>query len=74
MIIFTVRVNYKSGLQEEFECTEFSVEKSGGGLSLEWLAHGDKRPLMISPDDVESVWQLDVRDTEMEDAMSDAGF
>ena len=56
--VFLIRVRYKSGAIEEFECTEFSVN---GKNSASWTWHGEKRPLFLNLEDVESIWQVSSR-------------
>ena len=59
--VFKVKVNYKSGASEVFECTKFSIKAK----DISWLSFNPKcRPLDIafnSVDDIESVWQVGVR-------------
>jgi len=63
--VFKVKINYKSGHSEIFECTSFKVE----GKNLKWSSFGGKhrqKPLDLvfsSVDDIESVWQLSYRKT-----------
>lgn len=56
--IFKVKVNYKSGISEVFECRKFSIE----GRKISWVcANNLYRPLDIafnSSEDIESVWQV----------------
>ena len=55
---FKVRVNYKSGIQEEFWCEKFSIK----GAQYSWT-YADKgmNPIKIGVDDIESVWQVGVK-------------
>lgn len=58
-VVFTIRVNYKSGGFEEFDVTEFKASKDGS--SFEWtLADNGKqvKPIYFGIDNVESVWQI----------------
>lgn len=59
--VFKVKVNYKSGISEVFECTEFKIL----GKSLEWKSRGfHYKPIDIafnSVDDIESIWQVGFR-------------
>lgn len=61
--VFKVKVNYKSGHSEAFECTEFSIK----GKHISWCSFGPVgRPLDIafsSVDDIESIWQVGFRRT-----------
>lgn len=59
--VFKVKVNYKSGISEVFECLEFSIK----GKNLSWKFFDQRyKPLDIafsSVDDIESVWQVGYR-------------
>lgn len=59
--VFKVKVNYKSGISETFECIAFSIK----GKNLTWKFFNDRyRPLDIafsSVDDIESIWQVGFR-------------
>ena len=61
--VFKVKVNYKSGISEVFECTKFEIL----GKNLSWKSHDYRyKPLDIalsSVDDIESVWQVGFRKT-----------
>lgn len=56
--IFKIKVNYKSGISEVFECKKFSIE----GNRLSWVHTNDRyKPLDIAFNtvgDIESVWQV----------------
>ena len=56
--VFKVKVNYKSGISEVFECTEFKIQ----GNDLSWKSHDyHYKPLSIAlnpVDDIESIWQV----------------
>jgi hypothetical protein len=55
---FKVRVNYKSGIQEEFWCTDF-VRKDA---VTSWTAiHLSMKPISIAHDNIESIWQVGIR-------------
>lgn len=62
--IYTILVNYKSGLFEEFDVTSFkaSIDKYGV-KSFEWVIPdgAKKRPLDFGANEVESVWQVNSR-------------
>lgn len=55
--VYKVRVNYKSGIQEEFECTDCTVTQH----SIQWVAYGCTGPLHLNYEEVESVWRLSKR-------------
>lgn len=62
--VFKIKINYKSGISEVFECSEFSIK----GKNLKWLVHSHKqyKPFDIafsSVDDIESIWQVGYRKT-----------
>jgi hypothetical protein len=60
MNVFTIRIIYKSGATQDFECTEFSIKD---GL-YSWTALGDVKPLMIGlvSDQIAAVWQVAERE------------
>lgn len=56
--VFLIRINYKTGIQEEFWVTNFSV--SGG--KWEWTPYMDsKKPILLYIENIESVWQIDTK-------------
>lgn len=61
--VFKVKVNYKSGISEVFECTELKIQ----GKNLSWKSHDyHYKPLDIafsSVDNIESIWQVGFRKT-----------
>ena len=72
-IKFFIRVNYKSGIQEEFWVKDFKTESNQDGLSsVEWTLCFDEkndpegykspRPVTIGVDNIESIWQLKIED------------
>jgi hypothetical protein len=62
VVVFKVKVNYKSGISEVFECTKFVVKTNN---SMEWTVYpSKKRPIDIAVNgtaDIESVWQIGSR-------------
>lgn len=54
-MIYTIKVNYKSGISETFDVTEFSIE---GGKWTWNPADPNHTPLLLNISEVESVWQL----------------
>lgn len=54
--VFKIKINYKSGKSEVFECREFTIK----GKNLSWKYNSDAyRPTGIalsSVDDIESIW------------------
>lgn len=63
VVIFKIRMRYKSGASEDFWVKSFSY--NDGEWSWESLKSGN-RPIKMGVDDIESVWQVDV------DVMTDA--
>lgn len=61
--VFKVKVNYRSGISETFECFEFSIT----GKNLTWKSFNHRyKPIDMafsSVDDIESVWQVGFRKT-----------
>lgn len=57
---FLIRINYKSGIQEEFWASEFTYDGAG---SYTWHPVGkfSNRPLKMNVDEIESVWQAKAR-------------
>lgn len=60
MKVYTVQINYKSGISVTAEFKSFRVE---GGV-WKWSAYGDKNPVILGVDNIESVWQISERDVE----------
>ena len=54
---YLIRVNYESGIQEEFWYKSFTIK----GDTWEWEAVSPPKtkPILMNVDKVESVWQLD---------------
>ena len=62
MKVYTVQINYKSGISMQAEFKSFSL-KNG---TYSWETYGEKRPVVLGVNDIESVWQISVRDVESE--------
>lgn len=65
MTIFTIRIVYKSGYTQDFECTKFVYERNtySGRIALEWAYYGDgPKPLGIGSDDIAAVWEMSKRE------------
>lgn len=63
--VFKVRVNYKSGISEEFEVLTFAIETDRvGAKTYSWTTPTGQviRPVHFNADAVESVWQVGQRD------------
>jgi|GEM_PF-3010856 len=57
--IYKIRVNYKSGIQEEFWVKEFHISRDEVINKVEWLHNSDEcKPLFIGVGSIESVWQV----------------
>ena len=62
MKVHTVQINYKSGISISAEFKSFSVKNE----TYSWEIYGDKGPVILGVDNIESVWQISVRDVESE--------
>ena len=60
MKVYTVQINYKSGISMQAEFKSFSV-KNGTYL---WEPYGEKRPAFLGVGNIESAWRISVRDVE----------
>ena len=58
MTIFTIKVNYKSGISHTFDVTEFSID---GGAWTWTPADERNKPILLGVDNIESVWQIGVK-------------
>ena len=59
MTIFTIKVNYKPGISHTFDVTEFSLEH--GTFRWKEVSH-DNKPILLGVDNIESVWQVGVKE------------
>ena len=62
MKVYTVQINYKSGISMQAEFKSFSVKKE----TYSWESYGDKGPVILGVDNIESIWQISVREVESE--------
>ncbi len=62
MKVYTVQINYKSGISMQAEFKSFSVNRD----TYSWESYGDKGPVILGADNIESVWQISVREVESE--------
>ena len=62
MKVHTVQINYKSGISMQAEFKSFSV-KNG---TYSWEIYGDKGPVILGVDNIESIWYISVREVESE--------
>ena len=62
MKVHTVQINYKSGISMQAEFKRFLV-KNGTYL---WETYGEKGPVVLGVDNIESVWRISVREVESE--------
>ena len=60
MEVYTIQINYKSGISMQAEFKSFSV-KNG---AYSWETYGDKGPVILGVDNIESIWQISVREVE----------
>ena len=59
MKVYTIQINYKSGISMTAEFTEFSVK--GGTYS--WKSYNlDNRPYLLGADSIESIWRVGIRE------------
>lgn len=59
--LFTIQVNYKSGIAMIFKVHEFSIDTQGNSTNVSWIAAeipNNPRPIKLTYDEIESVWQL----------------
>ena len=60
-MIFTIKVNYKSGVSHTFDVTEFSLERG----TYRWKeVSQDNKPFLLGADNIESIWQVGVRESD----------
>ena len=62
MKVHTVQINYKSGISISAEFKSFSVKNE----TYSWEIYGDKGPVILGVDNIESIWQISVREVESE--------
>ena len=58
-MIFTIKVNYKSGISHTFDVTEF--EFNGRSFTLKPVEDSNK-PVILGADHIESVWQVGMKE------------
>ena len=63
MKVYTVQINYKSGSSMQAEFKSFTVNR---GDTYSWETYGEKGPIILGVDNIESVWQISVREVESE--------
>lgn len=57
VLVYTVQVNYKSGISMKFETLKFDIEAG----RYTWNTIGIPDPVDIAADNIESVWVVGVR-------------
>ena len=62
MKVYTVQINYKSGISMQAEFKSSSV-KNG---TYSWETYGEKGPVVLGVNDIESIWQISIREVESE--------
>lgn len=63
--VYTVRIVYKSGYVHDFKCLKFSI--TNGGRTLNWEeADTTNMPILLSLDNIESIWQVGIEEAEDE--------
>ena len=55
--VFRVRIIYKNGYAQDFDCTTFKISNE----EVTWKAVGSANPLLIGVNDIAAVWQIGVR-------------
>lgn len=61
--LFTIQVNYKSGIVMIFKVHEFSIDTLGQSTAVKWVnadIPNNPQPIKLNFDEIESVWQLNV--------------
>ncbi len=58
MTVYKIRVNYKSGHQEEAWFKDFKATLQG----YTWVNYKGTRPLFLNKDEVESIWVIDEKE------------
>jgi hypothetical protein len=59
MKVYLLQINYKSGISMQAEFKKFYFN----GSRFEWELYGSSSgPILLGADEVESVWQLSVRE------------
>lgn len=59
MTIFTIKVNYKSGISQTFDVTEFSID----GGAWKWMSADEQnKPILLGVENIESVWQVGIKE------------
>ena len=62
MKVHTVQINYKSGISMQAEFKSLSVNNG----TYSWETYGEKGPVVLGVGNIESVWQISVREVESE--------
>ena len=57
ILVYTVQVNYKSGISMKFETLKFEIN----GDLYEWNAASFPSPFKLGAENVESIWTVGVR-------------
>lgn len=60
--VYNIRVNYKSGKTEEFECYNFKHTRN----EVSWEGIGYPSPLWFGFENVESIWQVSALEVEVD--------
>jgi len=62
MKVYTIQINYKSGISMTAEFTKFSVKN--GTWEWEVYSPSTSNPVLLGVDNIESVWQLSFREVQ----------
>lgn len=61
MKVYTIQINYKSGISVVSEFVKFTFN----GTVFEWEVYeGSQNPIVLGANEVESVWRLSTRDVQ----------
>lgn len=60
MKIYTLQINYKSGISMQGEFTHFEVQNG----TYNWKTPDAAGPVLFGVDNIESVWQINVREVD----------
>ena len=60
MKVYTIQINYQTGISVTSEFESFSIEDG----VWKWIAYGDKTPIILGVDSIESVWKISEREVQ----------
>lgn len=56
--VFTIRVLYKSGQTQDFDCTKFEYEINVASNKVSWEAFGKVKPLLFNIEEVSAIYKV----------------